>query len=75
MHGVFPDRLDQQKVVNAILNCFAVVFSGMFVQIVVARTPPVVDIRVGTAFTLPPIVALDAPDSLFLEFIHVQDEK
>lgn len=74
MHGVFPDRLDQQEVVNAILDSLRVVFGGGFAQIVVTRATPVINVWVGTAFALPVVVTLDTPDSLFFELIHVQDD-
>ena len=75
MHGVFPDRLDQQQVVNAILDSLRVVFGGGFVQIVVTRAAPVINIRVGMAFPLPVIVALDTPNRFFFELVHVQHQK
>ena len=75
MHGVFPDRLDQQKVVNAILDYLGVVFRDVIAKLVVVPAPLVINIRVGMALALPLVVALNAADGLFFELVHVQDEK
>lgn len=75
MHGVFSHGFDQQEVINAILNGLGIVFGSVIAKLVISRAPLIVDIRVGMALTLPLVVALDATDGFFLEFIHVQDEK
>lgn len=43
-------------------------------RFVIARASLVLDIRVGMALAFPQVVALNAPDGLFLEFIHVENE-
>ena len=75
MHGVFPHGLDQQEVINAILDNLGIVPGGVIAKLVIRRAPLVINIRVAVALPLPLVVALDAPDGLFFEFIHVQYKK
>ena len=75
MHGVLSHGFHQQKVINAILDSFGVIFGGGFVQIVVVGASLVINIRVGMTFTLPVVVALDAAHGFLFEFIHMQDKK
>ena len=71
MHGILSHGFHQQKVINAILDSFGVIFGGGFVQIVVVGASLVINIRVGMTFTLPVVVALDAAHGFLFEFIHM----
>ena len=75
MHGVFPDRLDQQQIVDAILDSLSVIFGGLYAKLVVVGASLVINIRVGMTFPLPVVVALDAAHGFLFEFIHMQDKK
>ena len=44
-------------------------------QIVVSRAPAVINVGVGMALPLAPIVRLDAANGAFLEFVHMQNEE
>ena len=71
MHGVLSHGFHQQKVINAILDSFGVIFGGGCVQIVVVAASLVINIRVGMAFPLPVVMALDTAHGFFFEFIHM----
>ena len=74
MHGILSDSLDQPQIVNAPLDGLRVICRGLVVQFVIAAAALIVDIRVGMALAFPAIVALNASDGLFFEFVHMQDE-
>ena len=43
-------------------------------QIVVSHASAVINVGVGMAFALASVVALDAANGVFLEFVHMQNE-
>ena len=73
-HGVLSHGLDQQKLVNAVLNGLGILCL-LAMQVVIALAFAVINIRVGVAFPLPVIVALNAPNRFFFELVHVQHQK